>query len=278
MKRTPATLFLLLAALPGAAALAADEAPGKPIAATFKPVLLDAGNSQGSTLGLDYDVYGKVRFGRAGNTSVDSPTISDSDVNVVIRTGEALFRARGTVASSKERNPNKLLDFSGSVVWRVDAPAYYLRLGGLLTYETDQGFDDKQSSYALTGSVSKVGSLVAGDAGSLILAWGKVNPTQDKVRQQLLGSMDSFKRWNLEASYSIPVNLQKFRSLDFNYRHYQEVGAPDAIHTAGLDRNRLALVRANFDQDFFLQYSRGSLPFDQKSARTVKMGWSFKLF
>jgi hypothetical protein len=247
----------------------------KPYSFQFKPVVLDTGSNSGASLGLDYDFKAKYKFA-GGQTSVGSDTISLSDVNVIIRSEQIDLRARGTLASSKERNPNKLLDFLALGVYKIDTPAAYYKLGALFAYETDQGFDNKQTMYGLAASASKVTIFTPGDAGSVLLNFGNVNPSTDAQREKLLGSLEAFKRWNLELSYSIPINKSKVRSIDFNYRHYQEISPPAAIRDAELDRYRIGLIRINLDQDFFLQYSRGSLPFDQRSERTIKLGWSLK--
>jgi hypothetical protein len=254
---------------------AAASKEEKPYSFQFKPVVLDTGSTSGASLGLDYDFKAKYKFA-AGQTSVGSDTISLADLNATFRSAQIDLRARGTLASSKERNPNKLLDFLALGVYRIDTPAAYYKLGALLAYETDQGFDNKQYMYGLAASASKVTIFTPGDAGSVLLNFGNVNPSTDMQREQLLGSLEAFKRWNLELSYSVPINKSKVRSIDFNYRHYQEIGPPAAIRDADLDRYRIGLIRINLDQDFFVQYSRGSLPFDQRSERTIKLGWSLK--
>jgi hypothetical protein len=247
----------------------------KPYTLTFKPVLLDSGSSAGTSLGLDYDFKAKYEFA-GSQTGAGSPTIDPNDLNKTFKKGQLDLRARGTLASSKEKNPNKLLDFSTAGVLKLDAPEAYYKIGGILAYETDQGFDNKQYMYGVTASASKVRIFMPGDAGSVLLNYGTVKPTDDAARKEAIGNLDSFKRWDVEVSYSIPINKQKVRSIDFDYRLYQETSPPDAIKAAGMDRNRLGLVRVNLDQDFFLQYSRGSLPFDQKSERVIKIGWSAK--
>lgn len=265
-----------------ATAASGASAPTAPVAITekpysldFKPVLLDTGSSAGTSLGLDYDFTGKYEFW-SSSTGGGRPTISLDELDKTFHKGQLDLRARGTLAASAEKNPNKLLDFGAALVLKLNAQNHFARLGGTLAFETDQGFDHKQTMFGLTTTVSKVRWFIPGDAGSLIANFGTVDPSKNKERQALLGNLNSFRRWDVEVSYSIPIRNPKVRSVDFDYRHYQEVSAPSQIRSAGLDRNRLGLVRVNLDQDFFLQYSRGSLPFDQKSERTIKLGWSMK--
>ena len=258
-----------------AAANSAAAREKKPYTFTFKPVAIDTGAATGISLGVDYDFVGKYQFWTT-QTGAGSDVVNPDDLDKTFRAGQFDLRARGTLASSKEKNPNKLLDFAANAVLKLNAPAYWAKLGGTLTFETDQGFDNKQQMFGLTGAVSKVGSFVPGDAGSVIVNYGTVNPTKDDVRKKLVGDLDSFRRWDLEISYSIPINKQKVRSIDLDYRHYKEVSAPAQISASGLDRNRVGLIRINLDQDFCVQYSKGSLPFDQQSQRAVKIGWTAK--
>lgn len=247
----------------------------KPYSFTIKPVVIDTSSASQTVLGVDYDFTGKYEFWTT-RTGAGSTTIDPSVLEQTFRSGQLDLRARGTLAASKEKVPNKLLDFAGNAVLKLNAPSYFAKLGGTLKFETDQGGENKQTMFGLTGSVSKVGTLLAGDAGSILVSYGTVDPSKDTERKQLVGKLDTFRRWDFELSYSIPIRSQQIRSVDFDYRHYQEVSAPDQIKAAHRDRNRLGLVRVNLDKDFFVQYSRGSLPFDQKGERAVKIGWSAK--
>lgn len=257
-----------------------DDAPqnsaatkeAKPYSFSLKPVLIDSGSATGTSLGVDYEFTGKYQFWTT--KTVAGPVIDPSVLDKTFTSGQLDLRARGTLAASKEKNPNKLIDFAGSAVYKVDADKIWAKVGGALTYETDQSFEKKQYMFSMVGVASKVSTIVNGDAGSIIANYGTVNPTKDETRTKLTGNKDNFRRWDLEVSYSVPVRSTKVRSIDFDYRHYQEVSAPTVIKTAGLDRNRLGLIRANLDQGFFVQYSKGSLPFDQRSERAVKIGWS----
>jgi hypothetical protein len=258
------------------AAAQSTSAERKPFQATIKPVLIDSASQGSATLGIDYDLDYLRPLGGRGRTSQGQPTVSVSDADVVITEGELSSRLRGTLASSKEKNPNKLVDLAAAWHYVISTvPAWY-RLGAGVTYETDQSFENKQFSYGLNLAASKVSILKAGDAGSALISVGRVNPKDDAKRKSAEGKLDDFSRWNLELSYSLNLNHKKLSSIDFNYRHYQEISPSGAIKAVGLDRNRLGLIRLNLEQDFFVQYSRGSLPFDQKSERAVKAGWTTK--
>lgn len=248
----------------------------KPYSFSLKPVVIDSSETSGSALGMDFDFKAKKQFATSKGTSAGSITISPEQADKSEHAGQVDFRLRGTLASSKEKNPNKLVDLASKAVYTYDTDFAYYKVGGVVTYETDQSFDHKQHMFGVAGSMSKVQIAVPGDAGSLLLNYGSVKPTSDTERKAAIGgnASDSYRRWNLEASYSYPINREKIRAIHFDYRHYQETSAPAAVKSAGLDRHRLGLVRLDLDQGFFVQYSKGSLPFDARSVRAVKIGWS----
>ena len=275
------TLFVV-AGLLGTGAAAQDvpfaSTPSKDTRSfVVKPHLLDSEKAGSVALALDYDFSLLKVLGGTGKTSQGKPEFTEGDAHAAIDRGELAFRARGTIASSKAKNPNKMVDFAGSAVYRLSLFEAYLRGGVQLAWETDQSLENRQFVYSLLGSISKVGTIVNGDAGSLLLGYGRVNVQEDKAREALGIPLEDYRRWSAELSYSLPMNMRRFRSVDFNYRAYAEVSPPAAVRAAGLHRHRLGLVRLNLDQDFFVQYSRGSLPFDEKSARAVKIGWEYKL-
>jgi hypothetical protein len=243
---------------------------------TLTPVVIDSSDSSTSSLGVDYDFMGQKQFATRKGTSAGSPTISMEDVDKPEHAGQVDVRLRGMLASSKAKAPHKLVDLAVKTVYTYDTDFAYYKLGGLFSFETDQSLDQKQHLFGVSGAMSKVGIVRNGDAGSVLLNYGSVKPTSDTERKAALGAAgtDRYRRWNLELSYSVPVNREKIRALHLDYRHYQETAAPAAVTSAGLDRHRLGLVRVDLDQGFFLQYSRGSLPFDVRSVRAVKLGWS----
>lgn len=250
----------------------------------FKPVLLDTNTSTGSTLGLDYSYKWKKVFGgmhkakgpdeQSGPPGVLTPQEVDK---TVVSGGVIDLLARGTLANSDAKTSNKMLDFSVTGSFARDSENGYSSLGGLLTFETDQGGDNKQTMYGLSASYTKADVFAKGAYLTLQLGYGTVDPTADVQRKKLLGSLTTYQRGNLELSYNYPVHGTQIKGWEFNYRLYQESSAPPAIKAAGLNESQLWLVRANLPQDFFLEYSSGSLPFDQQSVRAVKIGWSIKV-
>lgn len=260
----------------GAWAQKADSEPSLKL----RPALIDAKDSSGATLGLNYELNKQFKFWQNTKTGVGSSDVPENSDQTPLHGGLFLLKGQGTVTASRGSNPNKLLDLSAQLgVHRSGGGLGYTQLGAVGTFETDQGFEHKQSLFGLSVSHT-LGYFGLG------LTYAEVKPNKDEDRQKLVGNLNKFKRWNAELAFSMPIHnpyetadssaLVKFRSIEAGYRHYQEIDAPSAIKTAGKDRNRLGLVRLNFDGDFFLQYSKGSLPFDQKSERAWQVGWTSK--
>lgn len=212
--------------------------------------------------------------------------------------------AKGTATADAAKNPNKLVDFNGSYSWIYTsasrAGTNMFALGGQLKYETDQSFDNKQYVYGLRGTFTNLlgcataAGMPCGNMNFLGISVGlqRVDPSKDSARKAALGgaSMENYQRVEFEGFYKfyLPKEWRYVSDLEFNYRHFQELSPPDVIRQAGLYRNRLGLVRLNFgwggkgatavDPSMFVQYSRGSLPFDTKSERVVKVGLQFQVF
>lgn len=267
---------LALALLSSAAhAQEASPASGKPHFLSVKPVLIDAANSDGLVLGLDYELrknYSKkVLSGDSGKPDFN-PEATRTDIAFELK-------GKGTIASDKKKNPNKLVDIgaSYSYMWR-GGPAY-AAFGAQAKLETDQSLDNRQYAFGALGTATyyfQNGSFLGADLG-----FARVNPATDAARKAALGAspLDSFQRWEAEVFYKYPFGgvIEFISDIEFNYRFFKEVSPPLAVKAAGLDEYRLSLVRLNMKDNLFLQYSHGKLPFDTKKERVVKIGWDYKI-
>jgi hypothetical protein len=272
--------MLLMMALPAWSQTADPNAPPEQVF-TIKPVMLDASKSTGATVGLEYTYFYRS-FRKLDSNDAGKPDFSFADV--VLRSVTTEVRGSGTLAASVERNPNKLLDLGASLRYDRSLGAdTVVGAGARLKAETDQSFDDKQFGYSLElrGGVNNP----LGPEGWLLayLNFGRIDPKGDHARSKALGgaSLSAYPRWDAEAIYHIDLKGRiggtSLRSLEVQYRHFQEVGAPVAIENAGLDRHRLGTVRLNFRDDLFVAFSKGSLPFDKQSDRSVKIGFAYQL-
>lgn len=273
------------------AALAADETKSVDEAKTagtvgpernlkLKPVLLEGSKSDGATLGLDYTYNRKW----AASGSLDDSGADTFDFEKAWSTDRLVeLRSKGTIATSRERNPNKMIDMALDARYEIKpAASWSFGAGASLKAETDQGLDQRQFGYALQ-TRTFVNNPIGHGWGLLFLNYGQVDPAKDDQRKKALGGGDlkRFDRWDAEAvlhhDLKGSVGGMKLDSIELQYRHFQEVAPSSAIRAAGLNRFRLGTVRVNLDDRMFVAYSRGRLPFDKQTDRTVKIGFSLKL-
>ena len=264
----PSVLGLLVVlAWPAGDLLAAEPAAGEAVPGLqIKPVLLD-GKSSGTTLGLDYKYERQWKWSPA-----DADTVADGLVEL---------RGEGTVAASAARNPNKLLDLAVNLRYQYLGEGWLAGAGASLKAETDQRFDDRQLVWAAQLQAWRLNPLGANGWGVVYLNLGRVQPGADATRKAALAAdPGGYRRWDLEAIYHHNLKGRigglPLRSLEFQYRHFQELSPKAAIEAAGLDRHRLGTVRLNLGDDKFIAYSRGRLPFDKQSDRAVKIGVEYK--
>ena len=283
---TISRLCVAACVLVSAAARAADS-PG-PASNTpregfhVQPVLGQSNQGGGQSLGIDYDFSKVVRWETASRDWPQSDSKGQSLSQSVIG-----LRGRGSLNSGSQAV------LSDPHVWDITAaqefqslPIYAL-VGLSAQVQAAQNLERRQSIWGLNGLVAKGSFLTKGDTASMQVMYGLVNPDKDPQRLALLGHLESFKRWNLESRYELPFTRQgekaddpvwqKPRSLEFGYRHSQEVGAPSLVQAAGLDRHRLGYVRLSLEGGYFIQYAQGRQAFDTASARSVKVGWSMQL-
>lgn len=251
-------------------------------------VVLDKEDSDSLSLGIDYEGKWRKSFGPTAVDPNDPTTPRKGVPGTLDEDQPKLFggyydlSARGTLASSSAKTSNKLLDFSGQIGGEVDTKFAYFSAGGILTHEMDQSRDNKQTLYGINLSMTKIlllnrPSIFQGSGLTLQLGYGRVNPGKDTEREKILGKLDNYNRWNGELSYTMRLPSTRATGLVLSYRAYREVSAPNAIRQAGMDSHQLwyAKVFLNFkEQRFFVAYSDGALPFDQKDVRAIKVGWT----
>lgn len=272
---------------------AAEKSPKLEDGLKVKPVALDAKGGSGTVLGIDYN-YKKSVFSGGACLGSSNAGQGEIDPNAPRCERGYQFDAAGTIVSSAEKNPNKLLDFSGSYRHRIKHRALMQSYGAQAKYETDQSFENKQFVAGGTATATYIFGLPSSgetnngpkflDNSVVALDFGiaRVNPATDKARKTALAGapLDSYQRWDVEGYFNyLPPGDWKFvKTVEFNYRHFQELNPPAAVKQAGLQRHRLGIVRINLPEKFFVQYSKGSLPFDTKSERVVKFGLEYKIF
>lgn len=283
--RTALCLVTAFAALPS---LAQEEAmpttPAPKQGLRLSPVLVQSSQSGANSLGLDFAWAPLWRLESSQGGSRDFPPTLDG---VYLHAAVFALDARGslTSASSDKSHPPQSLD--ATAAYELRSKPVYARVGLTARVETDQNLDRRQSQFGLSALASKSSAFTLGDTLSVLTLYGTVQPDKDVERKALLGQLSRYERWNLDATYTVPLMRKserpedpvwrKTRSLELGYRHWQELSPPLALRGSGLDRQRLGYLRLNLDGDYFIQYSRGRQPFDQQGQRAIKLGWEMKL-
>ncbi len=291
MKRPSFNLNPLRTALSAVAAFAAlacqaQDGPASPSTGSelrLMPALVQSSQSGASALGLDY-AWTYLRSLESGQVSLLDLRNGDGSS----RHGAILaLDARGSLSSASTDQLRPLQRLDATAAYELRSKPIYASVGLTGRLETTQDLDKRQSQFGLSGVLAKFNALTLGDTVSVLTMYGTVQPDKDEERKALLGQLSRYERWNLEATYSMPLMRaseakddpiwRKPRSLELGYRHWQEVDAPYALRSAGMDRQRLGYLRLNLDGDYFIQFSKGRQPFDQKSQRAIKLGWELKL-
>lgn len=252
------------------------ESDSKSCAFCFNPTILDAKNGAGGTVGIEYSFKGELLS--KNFSSQDTGNSIDADATL----GSAVidYSGSGTVAASKERNPKNFLEFLLDAKGKYSVPRLGTLLGGLFTkYETDQSFDNRQAVYGLGATYGKFAAFGANDFIAVDANYGRVDPKEDAERKAALGTdtLDPYYRWNLEFLYMYPLKWKAVSTIELNYRYFRENGAPEAIKAANLDKFQLGSIRIGLQNDLFIAYSAGKLPFDRKNDNIFQIGFSYKL-
>lgn len=242
---------------------------------SIKPVILDAKDAAKTVVGIEYNLEGILLEKKFTATDSGSDVI---DPDAPIGGLKMEYKLGGTIASDKELNPKNLLEsrLSGSYFRSSSLTA---KAGFFVKYENSQSFDDAQSVYGVSATAGKIDFLKQNGMIALDVDLGEVDPINDKEREAIVGSdLDAYYRWDLEVLYIYPLGISKLETLEINYRYFQELSAPDAIKDAGLDTFKLVTYRLGFQNNLYIAYSRGTLPFDRQSDRIYEIGFSYKLW
>jgi hypothetical protein len=243
-----------------------------------RPVLVDGRATTGATLGLEYKYARK--WARSGSTGDSGPESFDFS-NAVLWDALVEVRGSGTAAASSERNPNKLLDLAVNARYdRMPSEKWSAGAGVTLKAETDQGFDERQFVYGLQLR-GFVNNPIGHGWAIAYLNFARVEPRGDAERTKALGAdLDPYRRWDAEIvlhrDLKGSIGSLKLMSIEAQYRHYQEMSPLPVVRSAGLNQHRLGTLRLRINEDYFIAYSRGRLPFDKQSDRTIKIGWTYK--
>lgn len=277
MNRVPilCTVSLVIAMVSAVAANAGEQHDFE-----LEPVIVDSQDSTGSTLGLQFDISGDLLPPPKPASAAPSEDF-EAPEKVLIKQYNVHYEVKGVVTADSERNPLNytVAIVDGRMLWNA---TWGTVIGGaFLRYETDQSMDNRQSSYGLRGTYTRLHTLRENDQLGVDLKFGEVDPKEDQLRQAALGttSLDKYYRWDAEFLYMVPLSSDgTVRDFEFNYRYYLEDNPPSAIEAANLDTHHMATFRLGLKGGFFVAYSTGTLPFDQESDRIYAIGYTYQLY
>ena len=89
--------------------------------------------------------------------------------------------------------------------------------------------------------------------------------------------LKNYDRMEFEALYVYRVNGPLIKTIELNYRRFQELDAPAEVRAANLRVHELGTVRVNLAEPFFVSYSAGRQPFNIKKDETVTFGFTTNL-
>jgi hypothetical protein len=251
----------------------------------ISPVILEAQDGQGSTIGLDFSLRGKKVLRQFDSNPPETGTLEGAE-DVVLGDVRLTFDLSGTATADEERNPKDFLNAALDLQFSRSAPKWGGASGGaFFKYETDQSFDNEQSVYGLRVTYGKRHALRRNDFIALDLNRGQVDPATDKARGTVLGTtnLEKYYRTQAELLYMfplkevIPILGNAVEGFEFNYRYFRESDAPAALKAAGLNSFFLRTFRLKLAKQLFVAYSNGKLPFDLKDDDFFELGLSYKL-
>jgi hypothetical protein len=268
-----------------------------------------------SSLGFDLDASGNISFERDINPR--DFLQSDATLSLSISRGGAFVTTpeiRDTLGKLRialaEITDQAELDHSPiwseylTTVEPFLSTQTFIEFGAAASFETDQGFDDKQLVYSgilgldikawnnnstlarwnffdwpfatlryLIGtdpSFSPRGATIPTIQASL----GIVDPQENDPRNAV-GDLKAYPRAKLEAAFKTPLATRGNTDVYFesDFRWYRELGAASAVRRAGFDEFTYFAAAITTTMGPFVSFSAGRLPFDSESDRVYQLGF-----
>ncbi|HSB53891.1 MAG TPA: hypothetical protein VLD58_06020 [Gemmatimonadales bacterium] len=268
-----------------------------------------------TALGFDLSAAGNISFDRRINPR--DFLQSDLALSVAVSRGgayrttpairERLAQLRDSLAlieSQEELDHSPLWAEYLGTVQPFLSTQLLLDLAATASFETDQGFDDRQLVYA-----GRLGlDLKAWNNNSTLARWnvfdwpfatlryligtdsafaprgatwptvqaslGLVDPVENDPRNAV-ASLGAFPRFKVEAAFRTPIASRGDNDVNFesDFRWYRELGAPAGVRTAGLDEFTYFAAAITTTLGPFVSFSAGRLPFDAESDRVYQLGF-----
>lgn len=250
----------------------ANAADLSPKVANLNPVVMDTGNAGETVLGLEYQFKGDLLSKALSDNEGSDLLAADGSIRNVVLS----YDMRGTLATDKEKNPKDFQTFGLDAQLLHSTDKGTLKSGAFVKYEMDQGFDSKQWRYGLGATYGKSSLLVSHDFLGVDVNYGTIAVDSDVEREALLGeaTLADYDRVDAEVLYLYPLKNPLIDTVEFNYRIFYELDAPDIIKANRLDQYELTTLHLGLKNKLYLAYSEGKLPFDRQAGQLFQLGIS----
>lgn len=249
------------------------------------PVMLDSDDNSGSILGLKYELSDDVQFFQEEAGEVGDGPIGEEEIDDEIygKSGFIKYKLDGTWTVNKDENPLSTSNAKFEGGYGNFQDGYEIGASGFAGLEGNQDYSDRNKVYGLKAFGHY--SFDENNAGTFIdlsLAYEQVDASEDEERM-LVTDEDEFDRLSgeIQISYKMKklgTSKTSITSLQFNYRYFKEMDAPDVIENTNTDSYKLATYMIKFNKGLYAAYSTGSLPFDKQDDKIFEIGFSQTIF
>ncbi|MEJ2893193.1 hypothetical protein WDB89_11585 [Pseudoalteromonas sp. B5MOD-1] len=247
----------------------------------LEPVILDADSNDKKVLALEYKIEGlwkKINFGKDDNIP-DGGVIRLEDIEKYGDYGilELGYNLNGTIAENTKENSKNFLESEVDAKFFLASESAF-SAGGFVKYESDQSFDNTQFAYGISGAFVQQDFLSDKDTFALALNLGQVDPKDNKAREEAYGKSDleKYDRLDLEFFYSFNIGKEYLSEFEVSYRYFKELSPDIEIKNAKLDKFKMLTYLLRLENNFFIAYSTGELPFNKADDQIFEIGYSYK--
>lgn len=238
------------------------------------PRMLQSQDGSGGSLGIGYVLSSKPYADYNASDAIGSVASG----NLTGRSFE--MEVKGLVAAKAETNPERAVDATASGSYYMLRNGVFAKSAFSLAYSRQQGAGAEESrwevSQALGAWLERANNIEL--LGRAALA--RVQPRDDPARKAALGgSLDSFRRWDVELMAIIPLTQTRaLQGVELRHLRFHEIKPAAAIKSAGLHETKLSSVYFRLPKGMFVAYSKGGVPFDRKDSKILQLGWSTDAF
>ncbi|WP_407333408.1 hypothetical protein [Enterovibrio sp. 27052020O] len=184
----------------------------------------------------------------------------------------------GTIGTEAKKNP---LDYSqariGAGYRKFVSNDYTYHIGAFTSYELDQSNENSNFNYGASASIHLWQNVTSiNNFINLSVDYARVNSVNDTLRNEILQGNDDkhYDRLKGKAFLQVEIPISGIKKLETYYIHYYEVDAPKEITDANLQSYGLFRAGLFFDQNFYIAFTDGKLPFSIDEEQSYQIGWS----